>query len=469
MAIKYLSFLLFFSLTVTYPIHQTIGAESDKGKEDQIEQMHNPLRIRAFGTSNHTKDGPYEFEFSNDYLWIYVVFVYVYSLVAIYLIVTETNRVIRVRQKYLGVQSSVTDRTIRLSGIPPELRDEKKIKETIENLEIGKVESVTLCKNWKKLDDLVDERALVLRRLEEAWTVHLGFEKDALGPLQRRMLTRQSEETENDALLENGGYEDTEGERSHVAAIEKPRPTTRLWHGFMNLQSRKVDAIEYYEDRLRELDERIKTARQAEYAPMPMAFVTLDSIAACQMAIQAILDPKPMQLMANLSPAPADVVWRNTYLPRRQRMLRAWSITLLILILTIFWFSLLSPFAALINLNNLYKLFPPLEDFLQDHTVIQSLVRTGLPTLAMSLLNFLVPYIYDCKSMYDRICDQALTQRRPLKPSGNDLARRCRALCHLQELLLHLLHPLCSFHFGRNCCNSLRFWEDRRQDEGPAR
>ena len=385
------------------PIHKTIGGSANRDEEAISE--HSILRPRTDNDPAHSQNSTHEgnsthggndyaFEFSNDYLWIYPVFVYLYSLVAIYLIVSETNKVIRVRQRYLGVQSSMTDRTIRLSGIPPELRDEKKIKETIENLEIGKVESVTLCRNWKILDDLVDERMSVMRKLEEAWTVHLGFEKNALEPLQRRLPMHQ-EDDRHAALLENG-----ESQPSHIASVDKARPTTRIWFGFLNLQSRKIDAIDYYEERIRRLDERIKTAREVEYAPMPMAFVTLDSIAACQMAIQAILDPKPMQLTANPSPAPADVVWRNTYLPRRQRMLQSWSITFIILLLTIFWFTLLSPFAALINLNNLYKVFPPLEDFLDDHSVLQSLVRTGLPTLAMSLLNLLVPYIYDCMFTY---------------------------------------------------------------------
>ena len=401
MAIKYLFFLLFFSMTVIYPIHKTIGGEAEEPKEETTQSTRTSLRGRA----KEPDSG--EHPFANDYLWIYVVFVYLYSLVAMYLIYTETNKLIRVRQKYLSVQSSVTDRTIRLSGIPAELCDEGKLKETIENLGIGKVESVTLCRNWKRLDDLVDERMTVLRKLETALTEHIGSQGTTSKRHQHRVVMHQEDSQENEALLENGELEHDENEPSHVTSVDKPRPTVRLWSGFLNLQSRKVDAINYYEERLQRLDERIKDARESEYSPMPMAFVTLDSIAACQMAIQAIIDPKPMQLLASPSPPPADVVWRNTYLPRQQRMIRSWSITFLILILTVFWFTLLAPFAALINLNNLYKVVPPLENFLNDHENIQSLVRTGLPTLAITILNLLVPYIYDCKShhvAYTRLC-----------------------------------------------------------------
>ena len=115
------------------------------------------------------------------------------------------------------------------------------------------------------------------------------------------------------------------------------------------------------------------------------------------MATQAILDPEPMQLIVNVAPAPADVIWRNTYLSRRQRMIRAWSVTSIVLTLTIFWIAILFPFGALLNLKTIGKFLPVFAEFLKDHKILQSLVRTSLPTIGMSILNTLVPYLYDCK------------------------------------------------------------------------
>ena len=116
------------------------------------------------------------------------------------------------------------------------------------------------------------------------------------------------------------------------------------------------------------------------------------------MAVQAIIDPVPMQLAANLAPAPADVVWKNTYLPRSNRMIRAWSITLLILFLTVFWSVLLIPLAGLLDKETIRRVLPSFAGFLDEHSMVASLVQTGLPTLLLSLLNVLVPYLYDCKS-----------------------------------------------------------------------
>lgn len=117
------------------------------------------------------------------------------------------------------------------------------------------------------------------------------------------------------------------------------------------------------------------------------------------MAVQARMDPKPMTLLANLAPAPSDVVWPNTYLSRSSRMSRAWSITAMILLLTIFWSILLVPVAGLLNVEAIRTVWPQLADALDKHPIAKSLINTGLPTLIVSLLNLAVPYLYYCKSL----------------------------------------------------------------------
>ena len=213
-------------------------------------------------------------------LWLYVFFVYLFSALALYLIVTETKKIIRIRQDYLGSQSTVTDRTIRLSGIPEELRSEDLIKETIESLGIGKVDSVLLCRDWSEIDGLMTKRTSVLRKLEEAWTAYLR-QSNPNGDSELDTDGVSSRDEENAQLLRENG---TVGNRG-----SKPRPQTRIWYGFMNLQNRKIDAIDYYEEKLRKLDERIKASRQKVFKPTPLAFVTLDSTAT---AVSTHLDVK---------------------------------------------------------------------------------------------------------------------------------------------------------------------------------
>ena len=234
----------------------------------------NSLKTHKFlleSTKSRTKETPP----SNTMLWLYVMFVYLFSAYALYLIITHTKKIIHLRQKFLGGQSTVTDKTIRLSGVPEELRAEDKIKETIENLQIGKVDSVLMCRDWSELDELLSKRVWTLRKLEGAWTAYLGPSK-AKKNARRRSATGQESRNEEEStqLLDPN----TNGE-NHVEGADNPRPTARLWYGFLNLQSRKVDALDYYEEKLRKIDEEILASRKKVFRPTPLAFVTMDSTA----------------------------------------------------------------------------------------------------------------------------------------------------------------------------------------------
>ncbi|KAJ0421981.1 hypothetical protein BJY00DRAFT_102528 [Aspergillus carlsbadensis] len=376
-AIRFLSTVFIFAVVVLLPIHHSYTGKW--GLLDWDKDLDN------------NKDKKKDFSKDPKYLSAYVIFAYIFSGLAVYMLLQETKKIINIRQKYLGGQTSTTDRTIRLSGIPPELGTEEGIRKFIEGLRIGKVESITLCRNWSSLDHLIEERVKVLRNLEKAWVKYLGYKRvkkagDTL-PLRHQQPPNSTLFSEDDPLLSN------EQEDSYDHAGN--RPTVRIWYGRFKLQYRYVDAIDYYEERLRRLDEQIQDARQKEYPPTELAFVTMKSIAAAQMLVQAILDPHPMQLLARLAPSPADVVWKNTYLPRSRRMLQSWSVTIVIGFLTVFWSALLFPIGTLLQPETLGKVFPRLVEILKEHPLAMSLVQTGLPTLAFSLLTVAVPYIYN--------------------------------------------------------------------------
>ncbi|KAF2266335.1 DUF221-domain-containing protein [Lojkania enalia] len=397
MAKKFLLVTLFFALAVIKPVHDTHKEpNSSTQKSTSLGDLERRETVSDWTIQFRTLA---DTDYYTDYLWMYLAFAYLFTWLIMYLIVSETRRIIEVRQEYLGSQTTITDRTIRLSGIPPELRSEEKIKEFIEELEIGKVESVTLCKNWRELDDRVTERSQVLRKLEEAWTVYLGKRRverslETLPIVQPHPPGPEADEVddhnESSRLLN-----DTHDDPDVGVPYTRERPLAKIWYGRFKLRYRNVDAINYYEEKLRKLDENIKVLRKKDFEPTPLAFVTMDSVASAQMAIQAVLDSSPLQLLANSSPAPSDVVWSNTYISRSKRMIRAWSITILIGLLSVFWTVILVPIAGALNTCSIHELFPELANALDKHKFLQSLVNTQLPTLAVTLLNVVVPYFYD--------------------------------------------------------------------------
>ncbi|KAF2112413.1 hypothetical protein BDV96DRAFT_498185 [Lophiotrema nucula] len=396
MAIKFLLVTLFFALAVIKPVHDSHKEKDDDGdkKTSAAPQL---LEVRYSWSAQ--LQSPAGYEYSTDYLWMYLAFAYLFTWLLMYLIVSETRRIIEVRQEYLGSQTTITDRTIRLSGVPRELRSEDKIKEFIEELQIGKVERVTLCKNWRDLDQRVAQRYNILRKLEEAWTVHLGKRRverslETLPVVQPRP---PGPEVDHGDDVDEGSHllHDTDRDPDYVIPYARRRPTTRIWFGRFKLRYRIVDAINYYEEKLRKIDDEIQILRGKDFEATPLAFVTMDSVASAQMAIQAVLDPSPLQLVANSSPAPSDLVWTNVYLSRNRRMFQAWSITVFIGILSIFWTLLLVPIAGALNTCTIGEVFPGLANYLDEHEFLQSLVNTQLPTLAVTLLNVAVPYLYD--------------------------------------------------------------------------
>lgn len=411
LAMKFLFATLLFSLIVIKPVHDAYPEEDDDGKGKHNKTHHDADLFRQPGLRRSTgfdwvpKNGTeYPWDprnFETDYLWMYLAFAYLFSAIAVYLIYSETRTVIEVRQEYLGTQTTVTDRTLRLSGIPQTLQDEQKVKDFVEELDIGKVETVVLCRNWKELDDAMAERTDIMRRLEEAYTIHLGRRRSERDTETLPIVQPAPSGPEGESLLdadENGTPADDAA--VPVRPFSRFRPQATIRSGWLGLRRHTVDAIDYYEEKLSEADEKIKQLRKKDFPPTPLAFVTMDSVAACQMAIQAVLDPSPLQLIANQSPEPSDVIWPNTYLSRTSRMVRSWSVTVLIVLLTVFWSIILLPIAGLFNVKTIRRVLPGLGDILEEHGNLETIVTSQIPVLLASLLMVLVPYLYNWLSWY---------------------------------------------------------------------
>ncbi|KAH8676125.1 hypothetical protein BX600DRAFT_432656 [Xylariales sp. PMI_506] len=402
MAMRLFAVMLFFAVTVLWPINHKYVGDIDLGAPE------NSTWVFGGSTSTQTwsqysppglivlddNDVPDVFwDLEQSYLWSYLAFTWFFTILVIYYMNAETFNIIKIRQNYLGTQSTITDRTFRLTGIPQDLRSEAKIKQFVENLEIGNVQSVTLCRDWSEIDALMKQRDSTLRKLEEAWSVYRSKEPVMGVPRARAPVAADSDTDDDNHAPEDSTLLASDSLRGLMA--ERPRPTTRIRFGFLNFRSRSTDAIDYYEEKLRRLDEKIIAARKKEYAPTPLAFVTMDSIVACQMAIQALIDPRPGQLLSKPAPAPSDVVWKNTYVPFWRRRMQSWLITIFITVLTLLWIVPVATLAGLLSICTIEKVSPALAEALLRHEISKALVQTALPVLVVSLLNVAVPYLYD--------------------------------------------------------------------------
>ncbi|KAM0488099.1 hypothetical protein ACHAP7_001089 [Fusarium lateritium] len=417
MAIRLLTVMVFFAAVVLLPINTIYDPSNSPFRGNKpnsnlfYESGPDSFSDSNFLSTLKDKKEPEDTSWKLHWLWAYVIFTYFFTGLTIYYLNLETFRVIKFRQDYLGSQSTVTDRTFRLTGIPEDLRSEEEIKNLIEKLEIGTVEKVTLCREWKQLDDLVAARDATLRGLEGAWATFLKH--------QRQKRKDNGNQRRRSNPLSRGEYQDREnGEQSEengrlLDSEQEPwdsgdegRPKVNIRYGTLGLRSRNVDAIDYYEERLRVLDSKVTEARKKSYKPTDMAIVTMDSVAACQMAIQARIDPRPGRLLTKLTPAPSDLVWRNTYAPRGLRRLKSWVVTVFIVVLTLVFISPTAFLASLMSICTIEQAAPQFGAWLKEHTIILSLLQNGLPALVISLLNVAVPYLYDFLSNHQGMISQ---------------------------------------------------------------
>ena len=218
-------------------------------------------------------DKKHDKETNSSYLWAYLVFTYVYTGLLSYFLVRQSARVSRRRQDYLGSQSSVADRTIRISGIPRELRDEEKLRDFVEKLKIGDVSAVTICRDWREIDTLASKRAKTLRKLEEAYVSFEGISVQR--DLQTLPVVQPTPDEEQRPIEAASTSENEPLLNGHPKPVQKrPKIRTGLW-GIMGTE---VDAIDFFTAKLQQLDESILDARKKEYTATALAFVTFEKV-----------------------------------------------------------------------------------------------------------------------------------------------------------------------------------------------
>ena len=206
------------------------------------------------------------------YLWAYLVFTYVFTVLLSFFLVKQSRVVSKQRQEYLGHQSSVTDRTIKISGIPHDMRDEQKLQEFVETLRIGDVCAVTVCRDWSEIDQLAEQRAMTLRKLEEAYVAFEGrrVERD----LQTLPVVQPTPEDDERRVSAMSGESQPLINGHQKPIRRRPMIRTGLW----GLMGKPVDAIDFYTAKLQKLDYSILEARKKVYPATPMAFVTFDKV-----------------------------------------------------------------------------------------------------------------------------------------------------------------------------------------------
>lgn len=324
-----------------------------------------------FGVLKFKPNNPPDFndDFPNFY-WVYPIFTYVFSIVVYYYLYNFTNVVLRTRQKYLASQNSITDRTIRLDGIPKKLLEREKLKKFVEDLGIGKVMDVKLIYNWTPLEELLEKRHQLMNNLEHLYASMYKMDIDIYNrreiPAVNPIWTEPLDKTKLSELSKKYSTE--------LIAIDDE---IKIIQGKFDSDLSTIDVKQYQ-----------------DFKQIPSAFITMDSVASAQMAAQTILDPRVYKLMASLAPAPKDIIWENLKLTYSERMLKSYFITFVIVLSYGFIIFLVVPLTSLLDLKTITKFWPALGQFIGQSKWLTTFVTGILPPLLFTLLNVLFPYFY---------------------------------------------------------------------------
>lgn len=314
------------------------------------------------------------------YCLFYFGFTYLFSII-VYLILFDTSKkVLKTRQRYLGYQNSITDRTLKLEGIPGVLlkdNDPQTLKNFIENLGIGKVTDIKFVYDYSLLENIYKQRRKVIHELELQYASHYGLQVDIYNRKKNPSV-----------YLKNfcfPSYQSCNNEmsfkfRSLISNLSKT---------LFDLDNKIKIIRNEYECLTSKYSQKTKTSNKIH-----CAFITMDSVASAQMAAQTILDPRVYKLIASLAPAPNEIIWRNFKFSDKEKAIKSNIITFITILTSGFIVFLVTPLTALLNLKTITRVFPNLGIHITKSKWLTNIITYILPPMIVTFFNFLFPYFY---------------------------------------------------------------------------
>ncbi|TBU46588.1 hypothetical protein BD309DRAFT_953693 [Dichomitus squalens] len=316
---------------------------------------------------------------ASSYLSVHLLFTYVFTILALRAIYKNFKRFIRSRQLFsLELVHSVPARTVMVTHLPPHLQTEPALAEYFEQMDLA-VESVNICREVGSLKNLLDIRTKALLKLEAAWVDYLGNPSQVAPSRSIRS-----------NLIDVDDAASIESQPEQLVLPNRKRPTIRT--GWL---TRKVDAIEYYEEKFREADELVKKRRRTgRFKPTHVAFVTFEKMSSAQIAAQAIHASQPTQSLTHLAPEPRDIVWTAISHSPLNALVREWLVMGAMVVLQFFWFIPITALASLLSPEEIRKIIPWLGEMMDRNERIGALVQT-LSSMGMVMLNATLPFLLE--------------------------------------------------------------------------
>lgn len=326
--------------------------------------------------------------------WALVVCAWVFDIVICGFVWWNYRKVFALRRQYFSsteYQRSLHARTLLLTDIPPDSRSDEGIIRAAESVyPTQTLPRAAIARNVKELPELLEEHEEAVRALEKVLAKYLK-NPDKL-PEQRPLC--------------------------------KPSKKDRAY-----TKGQKVDAIEYWTARIKQLELEVKQVRESidKRNALPYGFASYDSIPeAHRVAYAASKKKQQTGIQLRLAPTPNDLVWKNLKINQKARNWNNFINNVWVTVMTVVWIVpniLIAVFLA--NLSHLGLYWPAFQNSLNANPRVWAAVQGIASPAITALFYFFLPAIF-----------------RRLATSGGDLSKTTRER--------HVLSKLYSFFVFNN-------------------
>ncbi|KAG9253466.1 uncharacterized protein F5Z01DRAFT_623437 [Emericellopsis atlantica] len=329
-----------------------------------------PVNMTHYEESITTPDTQWFSKITPEYVWgdanwAQVIVAYLFNIIIAVYLWWNYRKITQLRRTYFEseeYQSSLHARTLMLFDIPKQGRSDEGIARMIDEIVPNSSFARTaVARNVKYLPDLINQHDNAVRKLEKILAKYL---KDPNQLPPGRPTCRPSKK-----------------DRSYGSYPPKQR----------------IDAIEYYTQRIRALEVEIKEVRASvdKRGSIAYGFASYTDIVEAHNIAYACRKKKPHGATVRLAPRPNDIIWANMPLTKAARSRKSWINALWVTLLTFFWIAPNAMIAIfLVNLGNLGNFWDDFQRSLESNTAVWGIVQGIASPAIMSLVYLVLPMIF---------------------------------------------------------------------------
>lgn len=288
-------------------------------------------------------------------LWATVAVSYVFDAMVLFFIWFNYRRVVQLRQKYMmgpEYRRSIQSRTLMVRDVPSSYRTDSMLRQLVsEATNSEDCIHAQIGRNVRELPELIDKHTLAVKELERHLANYL----------------------------------------QDPTRLPAHRPTCRA-----NEDGGRVDAIDYYTQRIKLLEEQIAHMRHHidQRGSMPYGFVSYASVSAAHNAARAAASKHLKGTTIRLAPLPTDIVWANLTRAKPQRRSSSLVGHFLFALLTVVYIvpnALISTFLS--NLSRLSLVWPWFTGIYNNHQTAWAVVQGFLAPMVLAGIYLLLPTV----------------------------------------------------------------------------